>query len=804
MDKNRSNISGIKVQILRDMKENGHFHPEIEIIFVISGMICVSTKDNYYELRKKDIILFNSNDMHKIETIDNSVVCRVLISYKVLSEAVRNGNYIFYCNSVSDKLSSYAELQKIMKRIVFSYLGQERKTECLRYGLVYELLDNLIEYFQKGDDYFRYKKGNEENEQLQYIINYVNLNFQNTIHLSDLADEMYTSQSTLSRFIKKKLGIYFSEFVNEVRLNYAARDLIETDKTITKISTDCGFANASTFSKIFQNKYKISPTSYRKQEVSKINSVEEVSPNDIKSVKHDILLFNEEEEGRKISSREADIEIQAGQGETYKRFWNNVLNAGTAHNLIFANVQSHIAYLVEQLKFEYVRIWNIFSDKLMIQKNIHDYNYNFNTVDIIFDFLVNINAKPFIDFGKKPNCAVNTEGETVFYEEEYIDFENLNEWKSMFEKFISHVIKRYGKEEVETWKFEFSLDIRPNRFYIKDEKETYEELFEHSYKFIKKHIPRAEVGGFGVVMEVNYNDLLEWLIYCRENKCIPDFVSILSFPYLQVEKNEKVFPKRITSSTAVIDQVRLARNTLDKEGFEQCKLYITECNNSLSNRNYLNDSCFRAAYVIDMIENLWGITDMMGIWMGSDLVSSYYDTSRIANGGSGLITKDKIRKPVFYSLLFLNKLGGRFVQKGRNYIVTTNGMNSYYILCFNYKEYTYDYYMQDENNMELESLSNLFENNDDLKLNIELKGMPENQKFIVKRHIVNEEHGSILSEWSKFQYEKDIEGSDLKHLSAVCIPDLTMEKQVVQNNILKISAILKSHEISLIHIYEDN
>ncbi|HCW54229.1 MAG TPA: hypothetical protein DG753_10950, partial [Clostridium sp.] len=762
------------------------------------------TKCNYYELRKKDIILFNSNDMHQIETIDDSTVCRILISYKVLSGAIQNGNYIFYCNSVLDKMNSYTQLQKIMKRIVFSYLGQEHKTECLRYGLAYELLDNLVEHFQKGDYYFKYKKGNEEDEQLQYIINYVNLNFQNGIHLSDLADEMYTSKSTLSRFIKKKLGIYFSELVNEVRLNYAVRDLIETDKTITKISIDCGFSNASTFSKVFQNKYNLSPTLYRKQEIDKKKSSEEVVEDDIKTTKQEISLFYEEEEGKKVSSKEVDIIISAGRGKEYKRSWDNILNAGAAYNLIFANEQSHITYLVEQLKFKYVRIWNLFSDKLMIQKNTHDYNYNFNLIDVILDFLVNNNVKPFIDFGKRPNCAVNTEGETIYYEEEYIEFNNMKEWNNMFEKFISHIIKRYGKNEVETWKFEFSLDVRPDSFYIKDCEQNYDELFENSYKHIKKHIPKAEVGGFGVVMEINYDELLDWMTYCNEKDCIPDFVSILSFPYFQVEKNEKFYPKRVTNHSAVVNQVKSVRNILDKDGFEKCKLYVTECNNSLSNRNYLNDSCFRASYVINMIDELWDIPDMMGMWMGSDLVSSYYDTSKIVTGGSGLITKDKIRKPVFYSLLFLNKLGNRFIQKGKNYIVTTNGMNSYYILCFNYKEYSYDYYMKDENTMDISRLSNLFDNDDDLKVNIELRGMPENQKFIIKRHIVNKEHGSILNEWSKFQFEKDIEGSDLKHLSEVCIPDLTMEKQVAKDSILRISPILKSHEISMIHIYEDN
>lgn len=802
MKNNTSNISGIEIKLLNNIKETNHFHPEIEIIFVVSGMLYVNTKDKYYELLKNDIILFNSNMSHKIESIENAVICKINISYKALGHIINNGNYIFYCNSLSDKIKSYIELQNIMKRIVFSYVEHERKTECLRYGLVYELLDNLIENFQKDGEYFKYKKENEENEQIQYIINYVNLNFQNSINLSELAKEMYTSSSTLSRFFKKQFGIYFGEFVNQVRLNYAIKDLLETDKTITKIAIDCGFSNSSIFSKTFQSVYQMSPTSYRKQEVIKESILEDSLALDKEKIIQEIKVRKQEEE--KIFSEEIIVKVPVGQEEKYKKFWGSVLNVGSVHNLILADVQSHIIYLLKQLKFEYVRLWNIFSKKLMIQKSNNDFNYNFNMIDTVLDFLVNNNIKPFIDFGQKPDCAIKAEDTTIYYKEDYIEFNNIKEWNNMFENFILHIVKRYGKDEVENWKFEFSIDARPNRFYIKDMKVGFEEIFEKSFKFIKGKLLRAEVGGFGAIIGVNNDKLLEWLKYCNEKECVPDFVSIISFPYIQVQTEDKVFAKRITSESAIADQVKIARNNLDKSGFGECKLYVTEWNNSLSNRNYLNDSCFRAAYMLKTINELWDIPDLMCLWMGSDLVSSHYDTSRIANGGSGLITKDKIRKPVYYALAFLNRIGLKFIQKGKNYIVTSNGMQSYYILCFNYKEYSCDYYLQHENNLQIDRLSELFVNNDDLKLQIDLTGLPENHKFIIKTHIVNDQHGSILSEWSKFQYEKDIEGDDLQHLSEVCIPDLTMEKRVSENGTLRICKVLKSHEISLIHIYGDN
>ena len=725
MNKNTSNISGIKIELLNDINEVSHFHPEIEIVFVIAGEVCISTKDNYYKLSKEDIILLNSNSAHKIESIGDTAICKIQIAYNVLTNVVNNGNYIFYCNSLYDELNSYDELRNIIKKIVFSYLGHEKKTECLRYGLVFELLDILIECFQKDGEYFKYKNGSKENEQIQYIINYVNLNYQNSISLNELANEMFTSPSTLSRFFKKHYGIYFGDFVNKVRFNYAVKDLLETNKTITKIAIDCGFSNASVFSKNFQSMYGMSPTEYRKVELAKENDRKEKLKFDNEKLIKDISMLQYEDAEIQKISKEVEVEALVSNSYNYKKPWNIVVNAGAAHNLIFANVQSHISYLVEKLKFKYVRIWSIFSKKLMIQRNNNDLNYNFSMIDTILDFLLSLGAKPFIDFGKRPDCAVEAEDKTIFFEEDYIEFNNAKEWHNMFQKFITHIMKRYGKEEVESWKYEFTITVKEDSLYVNDKDSSIEEIFAESFKFLKANLPNAEIGGIGAVMEVNSDKLLHWLEYCKNNNCIPDFVSIIAFPYHPINDGKKAFAKRVTNEDEMINQIKKARVNLDISGFDQCKLYITECNSSLSTRNYLNDSCFRAAYMARVINELEDIPDLIGLWMGSDLVSSYYDTSRIVNGGNGLITKDKINKPVYYALAFLNRLGSKLIQRGKNYIITTNDMNSYYIFCFNYKRYSYDYYLNDENKLDLNDLSSLFENDDNLKLMIDLKGMPE-------------------------------------------------------------------------------
>ena len=126
------------------------------------------------------------------------------------------------------------------------------------------------------------------------------------------------------------------------------------------------------------------------------------------------------------------------------------------------------------------------------------------------------------------------------------------------------------------------------------------------------------------------------------------------------------------------------------------KVYVSEWNGTLSSRNYLNDSCHRGNYLINKLIEMWDQADMINVWMASDWVSNYFDVRGVANGGNGLLTKDTICKPVYFAMQFLNQLGGRLLAKGRNYIVTFNGQQEYYILGTNFRRLGEGYFLKQE------------------------------------------------------------------------------------------------------------
>jgi AraC-like DNA-binding protein len=83
--------------------------------------------------------------------------------------------------------------------------------------------------------------------------------------LKEVADLIYLTESNFCKFFKKATGKTYSDYVNEIRINEASRLLIQSDKTISQISFECGFETLTYFNRVFLNKKGITPSFYRKK-----------------------------------------------------------------------------------------------------------------------------------------------------------------------------------------------------------------------------------------------------------------------------------------------------------------------------------------------------------------------------------------------------------------------------------------------------------------------------------------------------------------------------------------------------------
>lgn len=92
---------------------------------------------------------------------------------------------------------------------------------------------------------------------------YINLHYTEEIRLSQLAELTDMTPVSFSRFFKLRTGKSLSDYIIDIRLGHATRQLVDSTKTVAEICYECGFNNLSNFNRIFKKKKGCSPKEFR-------------------------------------------------------------------------------------------------------------------------------------------------------------------------------------------------------------------------------------------------------------------------------------------------------------------------------------------------------------------------------------------------------------------------------------------------------------------------------------------------------------------------------------------------------------
>jgi len=84
------------------------------------------------------------------------------------------------------------------------------------------------------------------------------------LDVTTLASDYGMSRTHFSHLFKARTGMSPAHFAAEVRIHQATRLLLETQLPLKQIATQCGFANANYFCKVFRRCQHLSPLSYRR------------------------------------------------------------------------------------------------------------------------------------------------------------------------------------------------------------------------------------------------------------------------------------------------------------------------------------------------------------------------------------------------------------------------------------------------------------------------------------------------------------------------------------------------------------
>lgn len=253
-----------------------HFHPEYEIVLVTESTGKRFIGDNISNFGPGNLTLIGPNLPHLYR--NDAAYYRPASKLKAKSIVVH-----FLDNSFGNNFLSLPETKKIRQLLERSEKGLDiggatNKTvsdklheliqlkDFSRYLKLLEILHVLSESrnckFISGGTITGINE--KESERMDNVLKFVMKNFGNDITLSDAAKVANMAENSFSRFFKQRTRKTFTNYVNELRLNHAARLLIENNKTIVDVCYECGFNNLSNFHRHFKMMHQVSPLNYRK------------------------------------------------------------------------------------------------------------------------------------------------------------------------------------------------------------------------------------------------------------------------------------------------------------------------------------------------------------------------------------------------------------------------------------------------------------------------------------------------------------------------------------------------------------
>ena len=781
-----------------------HFHQDIEIVYVLDGSLQVDYEDASYFLKTDDFLLINSNVRHEYSSEEEVLFGSVFIDYTMLTEIFGGEQLFFWCNSAAEKSESYEKMRYYIRQIFNQYQATEGQAIALKNSIYYQLIYLITSDFivKKGMQQYDSLRGIQD-ERMNEIMSYIMTRYNEPITLQELADRLYLSHAYLSKYIKKNFGMSFLKLLNNIRLEHAVSELIYSNKPILKVAMDNGFANLASFNQVFKESYHLTPAEYRlemqkKSETS--GSSQEVENSDEVMEKVDQYLTS-----NLVSTTDAAdsvvsvLEVESGQREKTVRYWQKMINIGPIENLLRYDVREQLKYLKETLGFEYVRFWQIYSERMMIQIGEQNTKHNFTLMDQVLDFLREIKVKPHIELGFKGHTFFTKVDHSMLSMNRQNPILQMEKNKGFLEDLARHLTRRYGKDEVEEWYIEIEKNSVLQETLGLDK---YFEVFDTVAGIFKSYAPGIKVGGAGFSLNMMGSEFPTVIEKWKKRKYQPDFISLYSYPYIRDDELLEAGRNAYSSDESYLyHQITDARKVMNRHGMEETELLVTEWSSTLSNRNCLNDGCYKSAYMLkNYIEN-YGKTDALGYWVATDIFSEGIDCDDFLFGGCGLISRSGVCKPAYFAIEFMNHLESYMLGKNKNAIITQRENGVFFVCCHNYKHLNFRYFSRNENEIELENQQRFYTDNESMQMSFRIRNVNDG-KYIVKIFSVSQTNGNAQHEWMNLGCFNDLSVPEVEYLKSVCQPKLSIFSVEATDHVLTVETKLTAQEIQGIVIAE--
>lgn len=799
-----------------------HFSESYFVCFVLNGEIALTLFDTQHILRTNDICFIPPYELYAFAPLrPESCMLVIEISREFIENYCPDHEYRSFrecqlrCN-LEDPL--YYQIASAIARIVFYTINIKATANLHMVSAAASIMAVLLDHY--GCETAKtFSSGNYSRQRVIRTLRYINENYTEKITLKDIAGYVGVHPQYFSSFFRKNFGKSFVEYLNNYRVQKSLLLLTDPEKSITDIALACGFGDHKAFSACFKKVYEMTPSAFRKKMAKNHNYL--ISPIQSSPIPFNAKSYfqffqrfwNQSMERGKNGARQTYVSLRTDlrqQKPGQKNFQLKINTLGRAVSCLQSNIQEAIREAKKELKFDYLRIRDIFSDDLYIYYEDGDHNvrYNWNYIDMVLDFFVSLDIKPVMEIGFMPSSLASKKQTCGWQYHPNVSFpKSLNRWCDLVSQFMLHCIRRYGQSQVHTWYFDFwtSPNLSLEEAYWYDSQEDFFRFYKATWQAVKRADPHIIMGSPAFSMPSGLDWYEAFFDYCKENNISPDYVAVHTYCCPDDLQNSSHFPKPKTQSEAFSvpydkdlpeKTFRQLKELCSRKGYDRLPIISMSWNMSYLPCDYVRDTCFMGPYIIYTL--LHSLKDCAGMsyWTLCDTNDELYPDNRMFSGNPGLIDTIGLKKPAYYALALYRRLGDTIIEYDNCHILTRS-QEGYQLLLFNFCFYFESWLKEDHTAPSYTERNKYFDASGEIIYHHSISMV--SGPCLIRRTQLCETCGSTYNTWLNSGSPQVIDTEMVRYIQYTSIPKITLDTVYV-NETLILDTVVPEYGVVLYEI----
>ena len=244
-----------------------------------------------------------------------------------------------------------------------------------------------------------------------------------------------------------------------------------------------------------------------------------------------------------------------------------------------------------------------------------------------------------------------------------------------------------------------------------------------------------------------------------------------------------------------VTQVRSERHQLNADAMP---IFLTEWNNTPSQQDLLNDTCFKSCYIVKGILENYDRLDSFSYWSLTDWMGEAVQPKEMFFGGLGLFTANGVPKASYYAFKLLRQLGDTLLGRGNGWFVTRQD-DRLRILLYNYRHFSHLYAQGERFDMTFTERYTPFSPEQMLDVHLSICDV-EAGRYTVTETVINRSSGSAFDQWVAMGAVELTEPGELDTLASRSTPAINKYTLSTEGGALRLDAMLDMLEVRLIEI----